>query len=76
MNRTITTTLSAPKLSFLESYAKKIGKPKNYVLEQGLELLEQHTLEEAIRAWFEERISEYRDLNEDFARAQITSMSK
>ena len=49
MNRTITTTLSAPKLSFLESYAKKIGKPKNYVLEQGLELLEQYTLEEAIR---------------------------
>lgn len=45
----ITTTLSTEKSTFLESYAKRIGKPKNYVLELGLELLEQKLLEDAVR---------------------------
>lgn len=72
----ITTTISEPYYVFLDQYAKQQKKPRNFVLEQGLELLRKQSLEEAIKIGFSERIDEYRTFNADFYDAQMTSITQ
>ena len=74
MSIAITTTLSSAKYDFLTSYAKRMKKPKNAILEAGLALLEQASLEEQIRKGFSSRREEYVEVSKDFSRAQISSL--
>lgn len=71
----ITTTISEPYYAFLDQYAKKQGKPRNFILEQGLELLKRQALEEAIKTGFIERMDEYRTISAEFHDAQLTSLT-
>lgn len=76
MPHAITTTISEQQYLFLNAYSKKYNKPKNYVLEQGLKLLEAQTLEEAVRVGFEERFDEYKGINREFSEVQSISIAK
>lgn len=71
----ITTTISDPYYTFLDEYAKAQRKPRNFVLEQGLELLKKQTMEEAVKSGFAERTDEYRAINEEFHDTQIVSIA-
>lgn len=74
MSHAITTTISESQYLFLDTYAKKHKRPRNYVIEQGLKLLEQQSLEEAIREGFKEHSAEYKKINSEFAGVQSLSL--
>jgi phosphoenolpyruvate-protein kinase (PTS system EI component) len=74
MSIAITTTLSSAKYDFLTSYAKRMKKPKNAILEAWLALLERESLEEQIAKGFSSRKEEYKEAVKDFYPAQISSL--
>lgn len=74
MSSPITTTLSPAKHEFLIRYSAQIHKPKNYIIERGLELVEREYLAEQIRTGLADRQKEYGDIVETFRVAQIDSI--
>ncbi len=72
----ITTNISDSYYVFLDQYSKKQKKPRNFVLEQGLELLRKQAMNEMVKAGFAERIDEYRAINAEFHTPQTSSISR
>lgn len=72
----ITTNISDSYYTFLDQYAKKQKKPRNFVLEQGLELLRQQALAEMVKVGFAERVDEYRAISAEFHAPQTSFISR
>jgi hypothetical protein len=75
MSIALTTRLSSSSYSFLQGYAIQIGKPKNAVIEAGLELLKRAALEKDIRNGFASRQDEYSTLARTYHSAQSSSLT-
>lgn len=74
MNITLTTTLSPSGYEFLTRYAERSKKPKNAIIEAGLNLLQQQSLEEEVARGFISRKGEYTDLSRTLSPVQIASL--
>jgi hypothetical protein len=73
MGITITTSLSQTAYNFLNTYSKAHKKPKNALIEEGLELLQAKAIEEEVARGFSTRKEEYKKSASDFGGAQALS---
>jgi hypothetical protein len=74
MSIAITTTLSQTAYQFLDTYSRTHKKPKNALIEEGLELLKAKKLEEEIEKGFIARKEEYKKVASDFRGVQSLSL--
>jgi hypothetical protein len=74
MSIAITTTLSQTAYQFLDTYSRAHKKPKNSLIEEGLELLKAKKIEEEIAQGFSTRKEEYKKVASDFGGVQTLSL--
>lgn len=74
MNHTITTTLWEKFINFLDSEAKSKNITKKSIIEKWLEYYKKYELEKQVKAWFEKRFWEYKEVSSDFNDIQFNSI--
>lgn len=74
MNYTITTTIEQSIYLFLQEQAKNTKKSKKHIIEEALKLYQKNQLKAEIEAWLDERLEEYKTINNEFSQIQLNSI--
>lgn len=74
MNYTLTTTLSWKFYNFLNQQSTLNKTTKKAIIEEALGIYQKQKLKEQIEKWLDNRYSEYKEINNDFANIQFNSL--